>query len=108
MKNWQLMAEFIRVLGILSNLQHLTILGISHGMIPVLSTACEEKVFPSILSLAVDKSLTSIIPCFPNVETLTFQSYSDGISILHADEDSCQHVHTINDIKLWANIVECN
>ncbi|KAF7343945.1 hypothetical protein MVEN_01683300 [Mycena venus] len=107
MNNWQPMAEFIRVLGVLPNLQHLTVLGVFNEMIPVLSTACQGKVFPSILSLAVDDNLAPIIPCFPNVETLTLQPLSDGIGILRTVKDSCQHVHTVNNIKLWANVVKC-
>ncbi|KAF7343973.1 hypothetical protein MVEN_01686500 [Mycena venus] len=106
MNNWQPMAEFVRVLGVLPKLQHLTISRIFNEMVPVLTTACQGKVFPSILSLTVDnENLAQIIPCFPNTQTLTVHG-SSCIPFLRALKGSCEYVHTLNNLALYANVIE--
>ncbi|KAJ7041484.1 hypothetical protein C8F04DRAFT_1391038 [Mycena alexandri] len=108
MTNWQPMAEFVRVLGVLPQLQHLTIVLVFNEIVPVLSTACQGKVFPSILSLGVDNdNLEMILPCFPNIKTLTFYPGSGCLPILRALKGSCEHVHTLNNLILFAYNIEC-
>ncbi|KAF7343968.1 hypothetical protein MVEN_01686000 [Mycena venus] len=90
MNNWQPMAEFVRVLGVLPKLWHLTIGKVFNEMVPVLSTACQGK----------------IIPCFPNIQTLTFHPGLGCIPFLRALKGSVEHVHTLNNLTLYANVIE--
>ncbi|KAJ6454106.1 hypothetical protein C8R45DRAFT_1038102 [Mycena sanguinolenta] len=106
MDNWQPMAEFIRVLDLLSNLKDLTILRVATDMVAVLSTSCRGKVFASVSRLALDNNLAPIMPCFPNIQTLTF-IWPACIDVLHAVKDSCQSIHTINNFLLSPEVVEC-
>ncbi|KAJ7822354.1 hypothetical protein B0H13DRAFT_2127121 [Mycena leptocephala] len=95
MGNWQPMAEFIQVLDPLPNLQDLTIVS-SRG-----------KVFTSVLRLALNDRLAPIMPCFPNVQALTYQ-WSGGAGILTAIRRYCHQIHTINNILLSTDVVECS
>ncbi|KAF7343955.1 hypothetical protein MVEN_01684500 [Mycena venus] len=107
MNNLKPVAEFIRVLGMLPILQRLTIVKVSNEMVPVLSTACQGKVYLSILSLGFDNdNLAQIIPCFPNIQALTFHPGSGCIPFLRALKGSCEHVHTLNNLTLYANVIE--
>ncbi|KAJ7884884.1 hypothetical protein B0H13DRAFT_2045473 [Mycena leptocephala] len=106
MGNWQPMAEFIQVLDLLPNLQDLTIVHLSSEMILVLEVSCRRKVFPSVLRLTLNDRLAPIIPCFPNVQALTYRS-SAGIGILLAIRRYCHQIHTINNILLSTDFVEC-
>ncbi|KAJ7493704.1 hypothetical protein FB451DRAFT_448167 [Mycena latifolia] len=99
MGNWQPMAQFIRVLQLLPNLRNLTILWAPRAMVSVLVTSMQDKVFPSVLSLAIQNTLAPILQCFPNVQTLTCQE-SYCITLLGAAKDCCQHLHTVNNISL--------
>ncbi|KAF7346837.1 hypothetical protein MSAN_01822900 [Mycena sanguinolenta] len=106
MGNWQPMAEFIRVLDLLPNLKDLTILRVPSEMVAVLSTSCRGKVFPSVSQLALDNSLAPIMPCFPNIQTLTF-IWPACIDVLVAVKDYCQSIHTINNFLLSPEVVKC-
>ncbi|KAJ7661968.1 hypothetical protein DFH06DRAFT_1471615 [Mycena polygramma] len=81
MSNWKPMAEFIRVLGLLQNLQDLTILQVSSEMVPVLESSCHGKVFPWVLKLTLSDPFTTVIHSFPNVEVLAYyhNNYMTGI-----------------------------
>ncbi|KAJ7038982.1 hypothetical protein C8F04DRAFT_332626 [Mycena alexandri] len=105
MDNWQPMAEFIRVLDLLPNLRELTLTPFTHQMTPVLTTACQGKSYPSILTLTIHDALAPIMHCFPNVETLNL---SDGASfaLFMAAKEHCKHIHTINNITLSPFIVD--
>ncbi|KAJ7849600.1 hypothetical protein B0H13DRAFT_2088322 [Mycena leptocephala] len=106
MGNWQPMAEFIQVLDLLPNLQDLTIVHLSSEMIPVLEVSCRGKVFPSVLRLALNDRLAPIMPCFPNVQALTYQ-WSTGVGIPLVIRGYCHQIHTINNILLSTDVVEC-
>ncbi|KAJ7833274.1 hypothetical protein B0H13DRAFT_2111247 [Mycena leptocephala] len=106
MGNWQPMAEFIQVLDLLPNLQDLTIVHLSSEMIPVLEVSCRGKVFPSVLKLALNDRLAPIMPCFPNVQALTYH-WSTGVGILLAIRGYSHQIHTINNILLSTDVVEC-
>ncbi|KAJ7884871.1 hypothetical protein B0H13DRAFT_2045421 [Mycena leptocephala] len=106
MGNWQPPAEFIQVLDLLPNLQDLTLIHLSSEMVPVLEVLCRGKVFPSVLRLALNDQLAPIIPCFPNVQALTYR-WSAGIGILLAIRGYCHQIHTINNILLSTDVVEC-
>ncbi|KAF8172236.1 hypothetical protein K438DRAFT_1772863 [Mycena galopus ATCC 62051] len=90
----QPMAEFIRVLEILPNLQELTIVQVRPEMVSVMRDSFRGKVFPSVLSLALDNRLGSIMPCFPNVQTMYIVD-SPSAGILRATKGSCHHIHTL-------------
>ncbi|KAJ7257529.1 hypothetical protein B0H12DRAFT_470695 [Mycena haematopus] len=106
MENWRPMAEFIRVLDSLPNLKDLTILRVPLEMVAVLSISCRGKVFPSVLRLAFEDDLESIMPCFPNVQTVTFMS-PPALAVLVAMKAHCQHIHTINNLPLSPLVVNC-
>ncbi|KAJ7833271.1 hypothetical protein B0H13DRAFT_2111239 [Mycena leptocephala] len=95
MGDWQPMAEFIQVLDLLPNLQDLTLVHLLSEMIPVLE-----------VSLALNDRLAPIMPCFPNVQALTYH-WSAGVDILLAIRGYCHQIHTINNILLSIDFVEC-
>ncbi|KAJ6554248.1 hypothetical protein B0H19DRAFT_1262634 [Mycena capillaripes] len=108
MLNWQPIAAFVRVLDLLPNLRELTILHLVAEMAPVVHQSCSGKVFPSVLRLALPDRLGSlIIHCFPNVQNLTFHHWSDSIAILKAVNGKFEHIHTLNNMRLSTQSVEC-
>ncbi|KAJ6506606.1 hypothetical protein C8R45DRAFT_970100 [Mycena sanguinolenta] len=101
-------AEFVRVLDLLHNLKDLTILSIPSNMVLVLSTACEGKVFPSVERLGLEHGLAPIIPCFPNIHTLTcIWRWPEPLELLLAIKAHCPHIHTINNFSLSPKVVNC-
>ncbi|KAF8206791.1 hypothetical protein K438DRAFT_2013871 [Mycena galopus ATCC 62051] len=66
------MAEVIRVLELLLNLEDFTIVQVPCGKIdPILTnTTCSGKLFPSVWRLALDDHLARMMACFPHVQTL--------------------------------------
>ncbi|KAJ7257518.1 hypothetical protein B0H12DRAFT_470197 [Mycena haematopus] len=106
MENWRPMAEFIRVLDLLPNLKDLTILKVPLEMVAVLGTSCRGKVFPSVLRLAFEDDLESIMPCFPNVQTVTF-IWPPALAVLVAIKAHCPLIHTTNNLPLLPPVVDC-
>ncbi|KAF7350571.1 hypothetical protein MSAN_01616900 [Mycena sanguinolenta] len=104
--NWQPMAEFIRVLDLLTNLKDLTILSVRSQMVEVLSTSCKGKVFSSVSRLALDNNLAPIMASFPNIHTLTF-IWTSCIDVLQAVKESCKQIETINHFSLSPEVVQC-
>ncbi|KAJ6577759.1 hypothetical protein B0H19DRAFT_1062339 [Mycena capillaripes] len=94
MENWQPIAQLLRALQILPNLQTLSIRGFPSNMIGILRTSCEGMVFPSIVILALPAELSSILDCFPNVHTLT--PLSNASWLLQMTVQRCDHIHTVN------------
>ncbi|KAJ6506601.1 hypothetical protein C8R45DRAFT_1208661 [Mycena sanguinolenta] len=107
-QNKQPIAEFVRVLDLLSNLKDLTILSAPSNMVPVLSTACQGKVFPSVERLGLEDGLAPIIPCFPNLHTVTFiWGWPGPLELLVAIKAHCPHIHTVNNFPLSLEEVNC-
>ncbi|KAF8172244.1 hypothetical protein K438DRAFT_2023856 [Mycena galopus ATCC 62051] len=105
MDHRQPMAEFIRVLEILPNLQELTIVQVRPEMVSVMRDSFRGKVFPSVLSLAPDNRLGSIMPCFPNVQTMYIVD-SPSAGILRATKGSCYHIHTVRHFRLSPGAIQ--
>ncbi|KAJ7936433.1 hypothetical protein B0H13DRAFT_2649385 [Mycena leptocephala] len=105
--NWQPMAQFVRVLQLLSNLRSLTILPPREDMIPVLEESIRGKVFPSVVSLVAHDRLACILRCFPNVQTLAYQDSYHWTELLEAAKDCCKHIHTIHNFWLSVQTVQC-
>ncbi|KAF7343952.1 hypothetical protein MVEN_01684000 [Mycena venus] len=83
----------------------------------MLSIQKASHVLPHIRALTIVKvsneclgfdndNLAQIIPCFPNIQALTFHPGSGCIPFLRALKGSCEHVHTLNNLTLYANIIE--
>ncbi|KAJ7822361.1 hypothetical protein B0H13DRAFT_2127136 [Mycena leptocephala] len=89
-----------------TELADLTIVHLSSEMIPVLEVSCRGKLFPSVLKLALNDRLAPIMPCFPNVQALTYH-WSTGVGILLAIRGYSHQIHTINNILLSTDVVEC-
>ncbi|KAJ6577760.1 hypothetical protein B0H19DRAFT_568511 [Mycena capillaripes] len=99
MESWQLIAQLLRVLQLLSHLQTLAIERFPHTMIDVLAISCHRIVFPSILILALPAELSPILHCFPNVHTLTPLTHS----LVTVAAQCCEHIHTVNLINTAAD-----
>ncbi|KAJ7783971.1 hypothetical protein DFH07DRAFT_210390 [Mycena maculata] len=103
--NWQPLSHFIRVLGLLPNLRNLTILGGLKGeMITVAKTACQGKVYPSVVTLALPDGLAPILHSFPHVRTLHICDY--GHSIFREAKELYTHVDTVKNINLLTSNVQ--
>ncbi|KAJ7139118.1 hypothetical protein C8R44DRAFT_938713 [Mycena epipterygia] len=102
MENYQLIEQFLRALQLLPDLRSLTILDLPKTMACILTTSCKDMVFPSVASLALPEKLAPILRCFPNVRTLTaVESSHDSLyKLLMAAKDCCEHIHTLNDLRL--------
>ncbi|KAF7344198.1 hypothetical protein MVEN_01710300 [Mycena venus] len=103
MQNWELIAEFIRVLRILPNLRTLTILGIPSAMMSTFCASFSEFSFPSVTSLVLPDRLAPVIRHFPNVRTLTnardvWGDFGTGQQLLSEAEGRCKQLRTINNL----------
>ncbi|KAJ7153076.1 hypothetical protein C8R43DRAFT_1002838 [Mycena crocata] len=97
MGNWEPVAQFIRVLNLLPDLRQLTIIRPQTGMVPVIATSCKDKIFPSVVGLAIPDILAPILHCFPNVQTLTSaQLYRPSSNHLLDAAKGLEHIHTVN------------
>ncbi|KAK7001745.1 hypothetical protein R3P38DRAFT_3044265 [Favolaschia claudopus] len=90
---WQPIAEFIQVLGLLPDLENLTIIDPHQEAIPFLISACEGRTFPSVRTLAIDNILGPIIPCFPNVRVLTSAGGGHNC-LLESLKGKCEQIST--------------
>ncbi|KAK7050595.1 hypothetical protein R3P38DRAFT_2866027 [Favolaschia claudopus] len=102
---WQPIAEFIQVLGLLPDLENLTIIDPHLEAIPFLISACEGRTFPSVLTLAIDNVLGPIIPCFPNVRVLTSAGGGHNC-LLESLRGKCEQISTIKNMDLYPGTVE--
>ncbi|KAJ7630124.1 hypothetical protein DFH06DRAFT_1005363 [Mycena polygramma] len=111
MNNAQPISRFIRVLRLLPNLRTLTIIGVPGPMNSILIASCEGHSFPSIITLAITDELATILPCFPNLQTLTnapgnHMYFGNGERLIQAAAACSAQIHTINMISSRKG-VEC-
>ncbi|KAJ7123538.1 hypothetical protein C8R44DRAFT_875729 [Mycena epipterygia] len=106
MGNWQPMANFIRVFQLLPNLRFLGMSHVPRAMVPTLESSFEGKLFPSVVALALPVNSAPILLCFPNVQSLTFDSVFRQHRLLDSIKGHCEHINTINNIYLSINAVD--
>ncbi|KAJ7697003.1 hypothetical protein B0H17DRAFT_1052589 [Mycena rosella] len=104
MENCQPIAQFVRVLQLLPNLKSLSIF-YAQNMAPVLLNAFRDKIFPSVVSLSVADQLSYILPCFPNIQTLTAQHYGGQLLKVIEHFGVNTRIHTLNNLCISSSWV---
>lgn len=69
-----------------------------------------------MVTLALPDNLAPVLPCCPKVRTLTACNRRYSYWIVYPDitgqlfitvKDHCKHIHTINNLPLWAEVIRC-
>ncbi|KAJ7143049.1 hypothetical protein C8R44DRAFT_761605 [Mycena epipterygia] len=111
MQNWglkQMESVFllVQLLSALPNLSGLQIYRAPWSIVPILSYAFKDAVFPSITALCVPDHLDQVFPSFPNVTTLACPSIYARARVLAPAKQHFPRLEALGGLRLCKELIE--